>query len=130
MNKKNKEITALLLASFSVFILISLIQFQESYELGFNNEEVPLTGQFGALISAFLVKWFLGYGSFVVCSILFMYSYLLFFKKDYTDFKYLKLTFYQLGLGLWFAIFFAYLTDDYNGAGGAGGFILKRIGKR
>ena len=127
MNKKNKEITALLLASFSVFILISLIQFQESYELGFNNEEVPLTGQFGALISAFLVKWFLGYGSFVVCSILFMYSYLLFFKKDYTDFKYLKLTFYQLGLGLWVAIFFAYLTDDYNGAGGAGGFILKRI---
>ena len=45
MNKKNKEITALLLASFSVFILISLIQFQEFYEPGFNNKEAPLTGQ-------------------------------------------------------------------------------------
>ena len=98
MNKKNKEITALLLASFSVFILISLIQFQEFYEPGFNNKGAPVTGQFGATIAAILKKWFLGHGSFVVCSILFMYSYLLFFKKDYTNSNYLKLTFYQLGL--------------------------------
>ena len=127
MNKKNKEITALLLASFSVFILISLIQFQEFYEPGFNNKGAPVTGQFGATIAAILKKWFLGHGSFVVCSILFMYSYLLFFKKDYTNSKYLKLTFYQLGLGLWVSIFFAYLTEDYNDSSGAGGLILKRI---
>ena len=98
MKNKNNEITALLLATLSIFILISLIQFNSTYHVSDLSEHLfsdnvpdkkwPLTGILGASMSALLKTWFLGNGSLVLCSILFKYTYLLFFKKDYQDKKY------------------------------------------
>ena len=83
--KKNNEILAILLAAISLFIFVSLLEFQSFYEpniifLLFNSEStasisLPFTGILGASISSILIKYFLGYGSFMVCTILFMYSY-------------------------------------------------------
>ena len=124
MNKKNNERIALILAAFSIFILISLIQFKTSYSIGFDNVETPWTGDLGAILSLILKKYFLGHGSFVICSILFMYSYVLFFKKDYNYTKYVKLVFYQLALGLWIAIFFSRLGGEYDSTTGMVGYVL------
>ena len=118
MNKKNNEIAALILITLSVFIFISLVQFDHS--------KVPFTGQFGAGLSIILTQWFLGRGSFVICTILLMYSYLLFFKKDYQNSKYIKLSFYQLALGLWIAVFFAWIETggNYDNTSGVIGLLL------
>ena len=115
MTKKNNEILAILLASLSIFIFLSLIGFKSYYEPNIinylfssdsiYNENLPFTGILGASISSILIKYFLGYGSFFICSILFMYSYLIFTRKNYSDKKYLFLSLYQLGSGLWVSIF-------------------------
>ena len=110
MSKKNNEILAILLASISIFIFLSLVGFDDRYEPNIINDlfsskvytdlELPYTGLLGASISALLIKYFLGYGSFFICSILFMYSYLLFVRKDYYQKKYLVLSLYQFGVGV------------------------------
>ena len=81
----------LFLFTISTFILISLIQFDEIYNitdiydlifLGDSKEiEYPVTGPLGASLSALLKKYFLGHGSFTICSILFMYSFFTFHSK-------------------------------------------------
>ena len=118
MTKKNNEIFAISLAAISIFIFLSLIDFKSYYEPNmisylflsdsYYNQELPFTGILGASISSLLVKYFLGYGSIFICSILFMYSYLMFTRKDFTNKKYLFLSLYQLGLGLWISIFFTW----------------------
>lgn len=110
MSEKNNEILAILLASISIFIFLSLLGFDEKFEPSIikelfssninSNLELPYTGLLGASISALLIKYFLGYGSIFICSILFMYSYLLFVRKDYLDKKYLILSLYQLKIVL------------------------------
>ena len=106
--KKNNEILAILLAVISLFIFVSLLEFKSIYEPHilfslFNSEnmshiQLPFTGILGASISAILIKYFLGYGSFMVCTIMFMYSYLIFTQKDYTNKKYVFLSLYQIGI--------------------------------
>ena len=127
MLKKNNEILAILLASLSLFIFLSLIGFKSHYEPTIiqnlfasdlmYNEQLPFTGIVGASISSILVKYFLGYGSFCVCTILFMYAYLLFTRKDYSNKKYLFLSLYQLGAGLWLSIFLTWYFGVSNEAG-------------
>ena len=138
MNKKNHEITAILLATLSIFIFLSLIQFKSFYSISdvsdlfqgtSNHENWPITGALGASLAALLKKWFLGHGSFLLCSILWMYSYVLFTRKDYRDSRYTKLAFYQLSLGVWLAVFFAWLGGDntYDSSSGVVGYILKEF---
>jgi len=127
MSKKNNEIFAILLASLSFFIFLSLISFKSDYEpsiikdLFFSdstyNNNLPFTGILGASISSILVKYFLGYGSFFICSILFMYSYLLFARRDYSSKKYVFLSLYQLGCGLWVSIFLTWYFGVSDTAG-------------
>tara|TARA_Y100001970_G_scaffold41804_1_gene51942 strand:- start:10721 stop:12994 length:2274 start_codon:yes stop_codon:yes gene_type:complete len=127
MSKKNNEIFAILLASLSFFIFLSLISFKSDYEpsiikdLLFSdstyNNNLPFTGILGASISSILVKYCLGYGSFFICSILFMYSYLLFTRKDYSSKKYVFLSLYQLGCGLWVSIFLTWYFGVSDTAG-------------
>ena len=133
MQKKNNEILSIALATLSIFILISLIQFRSDYAIDdllsmFNNEgnnsDFPLTGPLGASIGALLKKWFLGHGSFMVCSILFMYSYLIFVRRDYKNKKYQRLSIYQLLFGLWLAVFFAWFEGPSDSASGAVGLII------
>ena len=63
MNKTNNEIFAILLATLSIFIFLSLIQFNPEYEISDiyyliigqdSNIIFPLTGALGASISAYL----------------------------------------------------------------------------
>ena len=127
MSKKNNEILAILLASLSIFIFLSLIGFKSHYEPKIiqnlfasdfiYNEQLPFTGIIGASISSLLVKYFLGYGSFCICTILFMYAYLLFMRKDYSNKKYLFLSLYQLGSGLWLSIFLTWYFGVSNETG-------------
>ena len=127
MSKKNNEILAILLASLSLFIFLSLIGFKSHYEPTIiqnlfasdlmYNEQLPFTGIVGASISSILVKYFLGYGSFCICTILFMYAYLLFTRKDYSNKKYLFLSLYQLGAGLWMSIFLTWYFGVSNETG-------------
>jgi len=126
MQKKNNEILSIALATLATFILISLIQFRSDYAIddflsmfgNSVNNDFPLTGALGASIGALLKKWFLGHGSFMICSILFMYSYLIFTRKDYKNKRYQLLSIYQLLFGLWLAVFFAWFegaTDSGSG---------------
>ena len=129
MSKKNNEILAILLATISIFIFLSLLGFDDRYEPNIINDlfsskvysdlELPYTGLLGASISALLIKYFLGYGSFFICSILFMYSYLLFVRKDYYQKKYLVLSLYQFGIGVWTSVFLTWYLggEGYNQAG-------------
>ena len=134
MQKKNNEILSIALATLSIFILISLIQFRSDYAIDdllsmFNNEgnnsDFPLTGPLGASIGALLKKWFLGHGSFMVCSILFMYSYLIFVRRDYKNKKYQRLSIYQLLFGLWLAIFFAWFQGVSDSGSGIIGWMIE-----
>jgi len=132
--KNNNEILSISLLTISVFIFISLIQFDVRYNLsdiydllflGYNKDiSYPITGPLGASISALLKKYFLGNGSFVICSIIAMYSYLLFTKKNYTDKKYKILTIYQLLFGLWLAIFFAWRQENLSSTSGLIGLLF------
>ncbi len=132
MQKQNNEILSIALATLGVFILISLIQFQSHYAIddflaifkGDANNDFPLTGALGATIGALLKKSFLGHGSFMICSILFMYSYLIFVRKDYKNKKYQRLSLYQLLFGLWLAVFFAWFEGPSDSASGAVGLII------
>ena len=127
--KKNNEILAILLAALSLFIFVSLLEFQSFYEpniifLLFNSEStasisLPFTGILGASISSILIKYFLGYGSFMVCTILLLYSYLLFTRKDFTNKKYIIFSIYQIAAGLWLSIFLTW----YNGASNEAGLV-------
>ena len=83
MNKKNHEITAILLATLSIFIFISLIQFKSEYNVSAvlkifsgDSESWPITGALGASLSALLKKYFLGLISF---------SSLLFICQHFTE---------------------------------------------
>ena len=67
MIKKNNEILSILLASFALFIFLSIVGFSTSYEPAiiyqlFNESNytgsLPITGILGASISAILVKYF------------------------------------------------------------------------
>ena len=138
MNKKNHEITAIALATLSIFIFLSLIQFKSFYSISdvsdlfqgtSNHENWPITGALGASLGALLKKWFLGHGSFLLCTILWMYSYVLFTHKDYKSSQYIKLACYQLALGVWLAVFFAWLGGDnvYDSSSGVVGYILKEF---
>ena len=129
MIKKNNEILSILLASFALFIFLSIVGFSTSYEPAIIYKlftesnytgSLPITGILGASIAAILVKYFLGYGSFSLCSILLMYSYLLFVNQDYKNKKYITLSLYQLGAGLWVSIFLTWFfgPSDYSGAVG------------
>ena len=125
--KKNNEILAILLAVISLFIFVSLLEFKSIYEPHilfslFNSEnmlhtQLPFTGILGASISAILIKYFLGYGSFMVCTIMFMYSYLIFTQKDYTNKKYVFLSVYQIAAGLWISVFLTWYIGPSNEAG-------------
>ena len=125
--KKNNEILAILLAAISLFIFVSLLEFKSVYEPHilfslFNSENMshihlPFTGILGASISAMLIKYFLGYGSFMVCTIMFMYSYLIFTQKDYTNKKYVFLSLYQIAAGLWISVFLTWYIGPSNEAG-------------
>ena len=125
--KKNNEILAILLAVISLFIFVSLLEFKSIYEPHilfslFNSEnmshiQLPFTGILGASISAILIKYFLGYGSFMVCTIMFMYSYLIFTQKDYTNKKYVFLSLYQIAAGLWISVFLTWYIGPSNEAG-------------
>jgi len=143
MQKKNNEILSIALATLAIFILVSLIQFQSIYQI-FDiyyliigqapDIAFPLTGPLGASISALLKKWFLGHGSFMICSILFMYSYLIFVRKDYRNKHYSLLAFYQLLFGLWLAIFFSWLngsnevsSSTLDSSSGAIGYIFTQF---
>ena len=77
--------------------------------------------------SALLKKWFLGHGSFLLCSILWMYSYVLFTRKDYKDSRYTKLALYQLALGVWLAVFFAWVGGADDSSSGVVGYILNEF---
>ena len=132
--KNNNEILSISLLTISVFIFISLIQFDVRYNLsdiydllflGANQDiPYPITGPLGASISALLKKYFLGNGSFVICSIIAMYSYLLFTKKNYADKKYQILSIYQLLFGLWLAIFFAWRQENLSSTSGMIGLLF------
>ena len=125
--KKNNEILAILLAVISLFIFISLLEFKSIYEPHilfslFNSDnmlhiQLPFTGILGASISAILIKYFLGYGSFMVCTIMFIYSYLIFTQKDYTNKKYVFLSLYQIAAGLWISVFLTWYIGPSNEAG-------------
>ena len=125
--KKNNEILAILLAVISLFIFISLLEFKSIYEPHilfslFNSEnmlhiQLPYTGILGASISSILIKYFLGYGSFMVCTIMFIYSYLIFTQKDYTNKKYVFLSLYQIAAGLWISVFLTWYIGPSNEAG-------------
>ena len=125
--KKNNEILAILLAVISLFIFVSLLEFKSIYEPYllfslFNSEnmshiQLPFTGILGASISAILIKYFLGYGSFMVCTIMFMYSYLIFTQKDYRNKKYVFLSLYQIAAGLWISVFLTWYIGPSNEAG-------------
>ena len=127
--KKNSEILSILLASFALFVFLSIWEFNSSYEPTIIYELfsesnyinlLPITGILGASISSILVKYFLGYGSFCICSILLMYSYLIFTNQDYKQKKYLINSLYQLGAGLWISIFLTWFfgPSDYSGSVG------------
>ena len=133
--KNNNEILSISLFTISTFILISLIQFNEIYNvtdiydlifLGDSKEiEYPVTGPLGASLSALLKKYFLGHGSFMICSILFMYSFLIFTQKDYKHKKYKVYSMYQLLFGLWLAVFFAWNeSSNLSSSSGIIGFLL------
>jgi len=133
--KNNNEILSISLFTISTFILISLIQFDEIYNvtdiydlifLGDSKEiEYPVTGPLGASLSALLKKYFLGHGSFTICTILFMYSFLLFTQKDYKHKKYKVYSMYQLLFGLWLAVFFAWNeSSNLSSSSGIIGFLL------
>ena len=134
MNKNNNEILAILLATLSTFIFLSLIQFNPQYEIsdiyyliiGQNsNVQFPLTGALGASISALLKKYFLGHGSFMICSILLMYAFIMFTRKDYKNKRYKIFALYQLFFGLWLAVFFAWFDNGPNdSSSGIIGYIL------
>ena len=100
MKNRNNEITAVLLATLSFFLLLSLLAFEEHYNpsdiyytlIGeTNSTDFPITGPLGASISAILMKGFLGYGSLSICSILFMYAYIIFIGRDYKEKRYKSL---------------------------------------
>tara|TARA_B100002051_G_scaffold276830_1_gene329826 strand:+ start:11048 stop:13282 length:2235 start_codon:yes stop_codon:yes gene_type:complete len=133
--KNNNEILSISLFTISTFILISLIQFDEIYNitdiydlifLGDSKEiKYPVTGPLGASLSALLKKYFLGHGSFTICSILFMYSFLSFTQKDYKHKQYKVYSIYQLLFGLWLAVFFAWNeSSNLSSSSGIIGFIL------
>ena len=133
--KNNNEILSISLFTISTFILISLIQFDEIYNitdiydlifLGDSKEiDYPVTGPLGASLSALLKKYFLGHGSFTICSILFMYSFLLFTQKDYKHKKYITYSIYQLLFGLWLAVFFAWNeSSNLSSSSGIIGLLL------
>ncbi len=124
MNKKNHEIAALILFTLSIFIFISLIQYQV-----IDRNAIPFTGEFGKSIAVILTTYSLGLGSFVICSILLMYSYLLFFNKDYQNVKYIKLAAYQLALGAWIAVFFTWIdkNKNYDFTSGIIGWVLNEF---
>ena len=90
-----------------------MLSFESSYEPHIINQlfnsqysdDLPFTGVLGASISSVLVKYFLGYGSVFICSILLMYAYVMFTQKDYTQKKYIILSLYQFGAGLWLSVF-------------------------
>ena len=133
--KKNNEILAILLGALSLFIFVSIIEFQSIYEPNFlfnlfNSDtldiNLPFTGILGASISALLVKYFLGYGSFAICTVLFMYSYLIFTQKDFKNKKYIVLSLYQMSAGLWFSVFLTWYGGASNEAG-IMGFILNHF---
>jgi len=133
MKKNNNEIISIALATLSSFIFLSLIQFKSGYEIsdiyylivgkGIDTN-FPLTGPLGASIGALLKKYFLGHGSFMICSILFMYSYLIFTRKDYKNHSYKISTIYQLFFGLWLAVFFAWFEGPNDSASGVVGLII------
>ena len=132
MKNNNNEILSIALATLGVFILISLVQFQSHYAIddflsifkAGQNNDFPLTGALGATIGALFKKSFLGHGSFMICSILFMYSYLIFVRRDYKNKKYQRLSIYQLLFGLWLAVFFAWFEGPSDSASGAVGLII------
>ena len=133
--KKNNEILAILLGALSLFIFVSIIEFQSIYEPNFlfnlfNSDtldiNLPFTGILGASISALLVKYFLGYGSLAICTVLFMYSYLIFTQKDFKNKKYIVLSLYQMSAGLWFSVFLTWYGGASNEAG-IMGFILNHF---
>ena len=136
-NNNKNEIKALGLATLSIFIFISLVQFKSEHTIydflsmfsnDASNGNFPLTGPVGASIGALLKKWFLGHGSFMICSILFMYSYLIFVRKDYKDKVYQKLSVSQLLFGLWLAVFFAWFEPTPNdSSSGIIGYIISEF---
>ena len=137
MKKNNNEIISIALATLSAFIFLSLIQFKSEYEISdiyyliigqVTDTSFPLTGPLGASIGALLKKYFLGHGSFMICSILFMYSYLIFTRKDYKNKNYQILSIYQLLFGLWLAIFFAWFDNIPNdSSSGIVGYIINQF---
>ena len=133
MKNRNNEITAVLLATLSFFLLLSLLAFEEHYNpsdiyytlIGeTSSTDFPITGPLGASISAILMKGFLGYGSLSICSILFMYAYIIFIGRDYKEKRYKSLALYQLGLGAWFSIFLAWKLGIQDNSSGIIGYIL------
>ena len=125
MIKKNNEILSILLAALSIFIFLSLLSFESSYEPHIINQlfnsqysnDLPFTGVLGASISSVLVKYFLGYGSVFICSILLMYAYVMFTQKDYMQKKYIILSLYQFGAGLWLSVFSVWYFGPSDQAG-------------
>ena len=133
MKKHNNEILSIVLATLSIFIFLSLIQFNSQFEpsdiliLFFNQNhdiDFPLTGALGASISALLKKYFLGHGSFMICTILWMYSYIIFIREDYKSSFYIRSSIYQLLFGVWLAIFFAWVYGPNDSTSGILGYIL------
>ena len=137
MDNNKNEIKSIALATLAIFILISLIQFKSEYTISdflymfggdSSNTNFPLTGPLGASIGALLKKWFLGHGAFMICSILFMYSYLIFVRKDYQDKHYKTLSIIQLLFGLWLAVFFAWFENIPNdSSSGIIGYIISKF---
>ncbi|MDB4126142.1 DNA translocase FtsK [Candidatus Marinimicrobia bacterium] len=133
MNNFKNETISILLFTVSLFIFLSLLTFNTSnsiydfYNLFYENNNIfsnTITGALGSSVSALLQKNFLGYGSFSICSILFMYSYIIFTRKDYKLSKYSLLSLYQLGLGLWVSIFCAWYFDSFPEASGMIGYVF------
>jgi hypothetical protein len=133
MNNFKNETISILLFIVSLFIFLSLLTFNTSNSIsdfynslfGHNNVfSKTITGALGSSVSALLQKKFLGYGSYSICSVLLMYSYIIFTRKDYTSSKYTLLSLYQLGLGLWVSVFFAWYFDSFPEASGMIGYIF------
>ena len=61
----------------------------------------------------------------MICSILLMYAFIMFTRKDYKNKRYKIFALYQLFFGLWLAVFFAWFDNGPNdSSSGIIGYIL------
>ncbi len=102
MEYRNRELTGILLAVLSLFLLISFATYDPTECPGGISPDIAknnIMGIFGIYTSYYLMKFTFGWASFIYPIILGMYSYAIFTRRELERFT--KPSIYIFGIGVW-----------------------------